>query len=124
MVTDFLVPVGAAGDVVRAEVGVAGGGVGEQVPDNDQDRPGDGDLGFGLASPAGDPPVPLPEAGGSAGGSGGGLAEAAAQAGVAVSFLAAAVTGGRTGWRPGTARSRTPGAQRPGTGSCPGRSRR
>jgi hypothetical protein len=86
VVADLLVPVGAPGDVVRAEVGVTGGGVGKQVPDDDQDRPGDGDLGFGLSSPAGDPPVPLAEEGGGAGGSDGCLAEAAAQVGVAVSF--------------------------------------
>jgi hypothetical protein len=42
----FLVFVGAAGVVTGAEVVIAGGGVGEQVPDDYQDAAGDGDEGL------------------------------------------------------------------------------
>jgi hypothetical protein len=38
---------------VGAEVAVAAGGVGEQVPDDDEDGRGDGDLGFLLADATG-----------------------------------------------------------------------
>src|SRR5258707_2803090 len=75
VVADLLVPVGPGGDIVRAEVGVARGRVGEQVPDDGQDGPGDGDLGFGLAAAAGDAAVPFAEEGPGAGGAEGGLAE-------------------------------------------------
>jgi hypothetical protein len=59
VVPDLLVFVGAGLVVAGAEVGVPGGGVGEQVPDYDQDGAGDGDLALGLAAAAGDPRVPL-----------------------------------------------------------------
>ena len=52
---DLLIPVGVAGVEVRAEVAVGGRRVGEQVPDDDHDGAGDGDLGDGLAAAAGDP---------------------------------------------------------------------
>ena len=50
------VGVDAPGVEVRAEVGVAGVGVGEQVPDDDQDGAADGDVGFPGAAAAGDAP--------------------------------------------------------------------
>jgi len=47
-------------------------GVGEQVPDDDQNGPADGDDGFLFAAAAGDTPVALAEEGvGPAGGDGG-----------------------------------------------------
>ena len=57
VVTGFAAGIGAAGVVAGAEVVVAGGGVGEQVPDDDQDGAGDGDQGAELAAAAGDAPV-------------------------------------------------------------------
>jgi hypothetical protein len=87
VVADLPVGVGACLVVAGAEVGVPGGGVGQQVPDDDQDGAGDGDLGFGLAAAAGDPPVALAEEGAGAGGAGGGLAEVAAQPAVALVLL-------------------------------------
>src|ERR1017187_8351102 len=106
VVTDLPVGVETSLVVAGAEVGVPGGRVGQQVPDDDQDGAGDGDLGFGLAPAAGDPSVALAEEGGSAGGAGGGLAEAAAQPAVALVLFAGAGAG------PGLA---GPGAQ-PGPG--------
>jgi hypothetical protein len=52
--------------VAVAEVGEPGGGVGQQVPDDEQDGAGHGDLGFGLAAAASDPVVALAEEGGGA----------------------------------------------------------
>ena len=95
--------------------------VAQQVPDDDEDGAGDGDLGPGGAAAAGDAVVALAEEGGGAGGAGGGLAEVAAQVGVALAFGLPGCAG-RTGWRAGTARPRPPGARGWGTGSCPGRS--
>src|ERR1700748_1121070 len=82
---DLLVPVDPAGVPVRAEVVVAGGRVGQQVPDDDHDGAGDGGLGDGLAAAAGDAGVPLAEEGGGAGGADGGLPGGGA--GVAVALL-------------------------------------
>ena len=48
-VAGLAVAVDAAGVVVGAEVVEAGGGVGEQVPDDHQDRAGHGDQGLALA---------------------------------------------------------------------------
>src|ERR1700730_564513 len=87
VVFDPLVFVGAGLVVAGAEVGVPGGGVGEQVPDDDQDGAGAGDLSLGLAAAAGDAPVAFAEEGISAGGADGGLAEAATQVAVALAFL-------------------------------------
>src|SRR4029077_913755 len=67
VVAELAVGVGAGLVVAGAEVGEPGGGVGEQVPDDDQDGAGHGDLGLGLAAPAGDPAVALAEEGGGAG---------------------------------------------------------
>jgi len=54
VVPDPAAGVGAGLVVAGAEVGEPGGGFGEQVPDDEQDRPGDGDLGLGLAAAAGE----------------------------------------------------------------------
>jgi hypothetical protein len=47
--------------VAGAEVGVPGAGFVEEVPDDDKDGAGDGDLGFGGTAAAGDAGVPLAE---------------------------------------------------------------
>jgi hypothetical protein len=52
-----LVFVGAGGVVAGAELAVAGGRCGEQVPDDHQDGAGDGDQGLELAAAPDDPPV-------------------------------------------------------------------
>src|SRR2546421_8831325 len=101
VVTELTVDVGTGLVVARAEVGVPGGGGGEQVPDDHQDGAGHGDLGFGLAAAAGDAVVALAEEGGGAGGAGGGLAEAAAQVAIALALLPG------PGARPGLAARRT-----------------
>src|SRR5215469_13169528 len=87
VVAELVAGIGAGLVVAVAEVGVAGGGVGEQVPDDHQDGAGNGDLSLGFAAAAGDPGVPLAEEGGGAGGADSGLAEGSAQPGVALSFL-------------------------------------
>src|SRR5690348_13744818 len=69
---------------VRAEVVVAGLGVGQQVPEDHQEGAADGDVGFVLAAAAGDPPVAFAEEGVGAGGADGGLAQDAGQVAVAV----------------------------------------
>jgi hypothetical protein len=79
--------VDAAGVVAGAQVGVAGGGVGEQVPDDDQDGAGDSDQGLELAAALDDPPVALAEEGVGLGGRGGGLAEDGLEVGVALAGL-------------------------------------
>ena len=63
MVALAAVGVDAGGVEVGAEVDEAGIGVGQQVPDDDQDGPADGDVGLGGAAAAGDPPVALAEEG-------------------------------------------------------------
>ena len=74
-----------------AEVVEAGLGVGEQVPDDDQDRAADRDDGLLLAPPPGDPPVALAEEGVGLPGGDGGLAQDPGQVGVAVPGRAAAL---------------------------------
>ena len=49
--------------VAGAEVVVAGGGVGEEMPDDHQDGTGDGDQGLELAAALDDPPVAFAEEG-------------------------------------------------------------
>ena len=85
--------VDAAGVVAGAEVAEAGGGVGEQVPDDDQDGAGDGDQGLELAAAFDEPPVAFAEEGVGAGGGGGGFAEVPLEVGVALAGLAAAAAG-------------------------------
>jgi len=90
-------------------VAVAGLGVAEQVPDDDQDGGGDGFMALALPRQrtirACRSPRKVAEEGGGAGGAGGGLADEAAQPGVALAFLAGAGAG------PGLA---CPGHSRPG----------
>ncbi|MGC2404697.1 MAG: hypothetical protein WA510_33205 [Acidobacteriaceae bacterium] len=50
VVAGLLVFVDPAGVVARAQVMEAGGGVGQQVPDDDQDGAGDGNEGSELAA--------------------------------------------------------------------------
>ena len=69
---------------VAAQVVVAGGGVGEQVPDDDQQGPADGHDGFLAAAAAGDAPVPLAQEGVGAARRGGSVAEDPGQVAVAV----------------------------------------
>ena len=78
VVAELAVGIEAGLVVAGAEVGEPGGGVGEQVPDDDQDGAGDGDLGFGLAAAAQDAVVSLAEEGLGSGGAVSGLAEGAA----------------------------------------------
>jgi len=58
---DLAVLVDPAGVPGGAEIAVAGGTVGEQVPGDDQDRPRDGDERLELAAASGDPPIALAE---------------------------------------------------------------
>src|SRR5579859_2262295 len=74
--------VDAAGVVTGAEVVVAGGGIGEQVPDDHQDGAGDGDHGLELAPAPGQAPVAFPQEGVGPAGRGGGLAEHSLEVGV------------------------------------------
>ena len=85
--------VDAAGVVASTQVVVAGGGVGEQVPDDDQDGAGDGDQGLALAAAFDDAPVALAEEGVGLGGCGGDLAEDPFEVGVALAGGAGAVLG-------------------------------
>src|SRR6266496_4801609 len=93
VVAGFLALVDAVGVVVGAQVGIAGGGVGEQVPDDHQDGAGDGDQGLELAAALDQAPVALAEEGVGLGGRGGGLAEDAFEVGVALAGLAGAGLG-------------------------------
>lgn len=75
VVADLLVLVETIGVVVGAQVLEAGGGVGQQMPDDHQDGSGDRDQGLELASALDQAPVALTEEGFRLGGRGGGLAE-------------------------------------------------
>jgi hypothetical protein len=68
VVADLAFGVGAGGVVVRTEVDELGLIVGEQRPDDDQDRAADRDDRSFLAAAAGDPSVALAEEGVGAGG--------------------------------------------------------
>src|SRR5215213_831355 len=74
--------VDAAGVVVGAQVVEAGGGVGEQVPDDHQDGAGDGDQRLELADAFDEAAVALAEEGVGLGGGGGGLPECAFEVGL------------------------------------------
>src|SRR4051794_15403977 len=76
---------------VRAEVGVAGLGIGQQVPDDDHDGAADRDDGLFLASSAGDAPVTFTEEGVGASGADSGLAQQPGQVAVAVPGAATAL---------------------------------
>ena len=71
----------------------SGGGVGEQIPDDDQDGAGDRDQGFEFAAAFDDAPVAFAEEGVGLGGCGSGFAERTFQVGVAFAGLAAAADG-------------------------------
>ena len=75
VVAGLAIGVGAVGIEVRAQVMEPCGGIGEQVPDDDQDGAGHGDQGFELAAAFDQAPVALAEEGVGLGGRGGGLAE-------------------------------------------------
>ena len=94
----FLLGVHAAGVIAGTEVAVTGGGVGEQVPDDDQDGAGDGDQGLELAAAADDAPVAFAEEGVGPDGRGGGFTKDALEVRVAFAGLAGAALGARTGW--------------------------
>jgi papain fold toxin 1 (glutamine deamidase) of polymorphic toxin system len=93
VVAGFAVGVDAAGVVAGAEFVVAGGGFGEQVPDDDQDGPGDRDECFEFAAAFDDPPVALAEEGVGPGRGGGDLAEDASEVGVALAGFPGPVAG-------------------------------
>ena len=88
-----LLAVGVDAGVVEvgAEVVEAGVGVGEQVPDDDQDGAADRDDGLLLAAAAGDASVAFAEEGVGPAGGDGGLAEDRGQVAVAVAGGAAAL---------------------------------
>ena len=69
---------------VWAEFAESGVGIGQQVPDDDEDGAADGDDGFLFASAAGQASVALTEEGVGAAGRDGGLAEGAGEVAVAV----------------------------------------
>jgi hypothetical protein len=95
-VVAFLAVVADAGVVeAGAEVVEAGVGVGEQVPDDDQDRAADGDQGLLLAAAFGDTPVAFAKESVGAGGTDGGFAEDAGQIAVAVPGTGVALLLGR-----------------------------
>src|SRR6266705_116475 len=93
VVAGLAVVVDAAGVVVGAEVVEAGGGVGQQVPDDDQDAAGDGGQGLELADAPDQAAVARAEGGVGRGGRGGDLAEYALEVGVAVAGGARAALG-------------------------------
>src|SRR5918994_1527464 len=93
VVAGLAVLVDAVAVEVGAEVVEAGGGVGEQLPDDHQDRAGDGDQGFELADAPDQAAVALAEEGVGLGGRGGDLAEDALQVRVALAGGATAVLG-------------------------------
>jgi hypothetical protein len=103
---DLAVAVLLAGVPVGAEVGVAGGGVAQEVPDDDEDGPSDGALGPGAADAPGQAAVPLAEEGVGPGRAEGGLGAVALDVGGALSLAGLAGAG--------------PGLAGDGGQSCPG----
>ena len=89
------VGVDAAGVVVGAEVAEACRRVGEQVPDDDEDRAGDGDDRSQLASPANQAPIPLTQERVGPSCRGGGFSEHTFEIGIA--FAGPAGAGARPG---------------------------
>src|SRR5262249_5552598 len=85
---DVVAHLAAVADVgvveVRAEVLIAGLGVRQQVPDDDQQGAADGDVGFVVAAAAGGPPGALAPGSVRSGGADGGFAQDAGQVAVAV----------------------------------------
>lgn len=76
--------------MVGAEVGECGLFVGQQVPDDDQDGPADGDDGFLLSSASGDAAVAFAEESVGSGRADSGLAQNPGQVAIAVSGRAGA----------------------------------
>jgi hypothetical protein len=87
-VADLAVGVDVGGVEVWAQVVESGGGVGQEVPDDDEDGSGDGDEGFEFAAAFDQSSVAFPEEGVGLGGAGGGVAECAFEVGVALAGLA------------------------------------
>src|SRR5436309_4959629 len=85
----------SSGVVVGAEVAVAGCGIGKEVPDDDDDRAGDGDEGFELAAAFDEAAVALAEERVGLRGGGSGLAEGAVEVAVAFAGLARSGSGSR-----------------------------
>ena len=83
---DLAVGVDGGDVVVRAEVVVAGGAVGEQVPDDDEQGAGDGDECFELAAAADQAAVAFAEEGAGFAGGCGGVAEDAFETSDALSL--------------------------------------
>ncbi|MEV6926024.1 hypothetical protein AB0M46_16225 [Dactylosporangium sp. NPDC051485] len=107
-VADFVAGVDAGGVVVGAEVAEPGGGVGQEVPDDDEDGAGDGDEGFEFAAAFDDASVAFAEEGAVFGGCGGfaegpswssGLVVGGAAAGIAAISLPRARPVGTRGSR-------------------------
>jgi hypothetical protein len=94
---------------VRAEVGEAGAGVGEQVPADGEDGVADGDQGAFLAAALDDPLVAGGQEGAGPGGTGGGFADGAAEPGVALAGGGGFAAAGT----PSTSRSKNLAAQIP-----------
>ncbi len=111
------------GVVVGAEVVEARGGVGQQVPDDDQDGAGDRNEGLEFAAAFDDAPIALAGEGVDLGGGIGCLAERAFEIGVPLPVARRAAPA-RTGSCAGTVSPTRPGARRWGTGSYPALSRR
>jgi hypothetical protein len=109
----------AAGVVVGSEVVEPGGGIGEQLPGDDQDGAGDRYRGFEFAAAFGDAPVAFTEEGVGLGGRGGGLAAAmilcAARGPIPGISSRRSMTLGAQ-WTPVTGRTRVPS---PLSGSLP-----
>ena len=95
VVTHAAFDVDAAGVVVGSEVMEAGEGVGEQVPDDDQDGAGDRNQGLELAAAFDDAAVALAEEGVGLGGRGGDLSKRAPQVRVAFAGRPGAALGAR-----------------------------
>src|ERR1022692_5098517 len=93
VIAGLAVLVSAAGVVAGAQLVVPGGGIGEQVPDDDQDGAGDGDQGLELADALHQPPVTLAKEGVGLGRCGGCLAEGALEVGIALAGLAGPAPG-------------------------------
>src|SRR5215469_7565576 len=93
VVAHLAVLVDPAGVIAGAEVVVAGGGVIEQVPDDDQDGAGDRDQGLELAPALDQAPVAFPQEGVGLAGCCCGLTEESPEIGVALAGVSGAAAG-------------------------------
>jgi hypothetical protein len=98
VVADLAGGVDAMGVVVGSQVVEACGRVGQQVPNDDQDRARDRDEGFELAAAFDQTSVALAEEGVRLGRRSGGFAEHTLEIGVALAGGPATLLGARTGW--------------------------